>query len=157
MEHKHQFTDQDNKKARVLFQRAVQLDPKFARAYVGLAWTHNLDIDFGWTESREQSLEDWVAAARRAIASDPYDSEARTALGTYYQYLNDFPRAGAEIGQSLELNPNHADRLAQAAWYWGRSAGKKSRAEGTRSPTQSPSPGLVRRGVAGDSFSQPAL
>jgi tetratricopeptide (TPR) repeat protein len=120
MEHRHQFTDQDNKKARVLFQRALQLDPNFARAYVGLAWTHNLDIDFGWTESREQSLEDWVAAARRAIASDPYDSEARTAPGTYYQYLNDFPRAGAEIGQSLELNPNHANRLAQAAWYWTR-------------------------------------
>jgi TolB-like protein/class 3 adenylate cyclase len=120
MEHKHQFTEQDNKKARELFQKALQLDPNFARAYVGLAWTHNLDIDFGWTESRQQSLDHWVAAARRAIASDPYDSEARTALGTYYQYLNDFSRAGAEIDQSLELNPNDADRLAQAAWYWTR-------------------------------------
>ena len=120
MEHKHQFTQADNKKARELFQKALQLDPNFARAYVGLAWTHNLDIDFGWTDSREQSLGHWVAAARRAIASDPYDSEARTALGTYYQYLNDFARAGAEIDQSLELNLNDADRLAQAAWYWTR-------------------------------------
>jgi adenylate cyclase len=120
MEHKHQFTEQDNKKARELFQGALQLDPNFARAYVGLAWTHNLDIDFGWTRSRQQSLVHWVAAARRAIAADPYDSEARTALGTYYQYLNDFPRAAAEIDRSLELNPNDADRLAQAAWYYTR-------------------------------------
>jgi tetratricopeptide (TPR) repeat protein len=76
MEHKHQFTEQDNKKARELFQKALQLDPNFARAYVGLAWTHNLDIDFGWAESRQQSLDHWVAAARRAIVSDPYE-EAR--------------------------------------------------------------------------------
>ena len=159
IEHKHQFTEQDNKKARELFQNALQLDPNFARAFVGLAWTHNLDIDFGWTESRQRSLEQWVAAARRAIASDPYDSEARTALGTYYQYLNDFPRAGAEIDQSLELNPNDADRLAQAAWYWTRGGQPDRSLEFMERAVRlkSSSPGRVRRGAAGDLFSQSAV
>ena len=71
-------------------------------------------------------MEHWVNAARKAIALDPYDSEARMALGTYYQYLNDFARAVAEIDQSLELNPNSADQLAQAAWLLTR-AGEPER------------------------------
>jgi tetratricopeptide (TPR) repeat protein len=126
IEHKHRFTETDNSKAKELFQKAIDLDPNFARAHVGLAWTHLLDIDLGWTKSRQQSMEHWVSAARKAIALDSYDSEARMALGTYYQYLNDFPRAVAEIDQSLELNPNSADQLAQAAWLLTR-AGKPER------------------------------
>jgi adenylate cyclase len=116
----------DNDKAEELFQKAIDLDRNFARAYAGLAWTHELDIDFGWTKSRQQSLERWVAASRQAIALDPYDSEARMTLGFYYQYLNDFPRAVAEVDQALELNPNAADQLAMAAWLLTR-AGEPER------------------------------
>jgi TolB-like protein len=52
MEHKHRFAEADNNKARELFLRAIALDPNFARAYVGLAMTHSVDIDLGLSESQ---------------------------------------------------------------------------------------------------------
>jgi TolB-like protein/Tfp pilus assembly protein PilF len=129
IEHKHHFTQPDNTKAREFFQKAIDLEPEFARAHTGLAWTHLLDIDFAWTTSREQSLAKMLAAVRDAIALDPYDSEAHMALASHYQYLNDFRQTIAEIDRSLELNPNSANQLAQAAWILTR-AGQPERSLG---------------------------
>jgi TolB-like protein/class 3 adenylate cyclase/tetratricopeptide (TPR) repeat protein len=126
IEHKHRFTETDNNKAKEFFHKALNLDPNFARAHIGLAWAHLLDIDFGWTKSRQQSMEHLINATRKAIALDPYDGEARMAFGIYYQYLNDFARAVEEIDQSVELNPSSADQLAQAAWVLTR-AGEPER------------------------------
>jgi TolB-like protein/class 3 adenylate cyclase len=116
IDHKHQYTEEDNRTARELFLKALDLDPSYGRAYAGIAMTHALDVDFGWNQSRQEALEGLVSAARAAIALDPYDGEARKMLGLYYLYLNDFPRAVAETNRAVELNPNNADVLAMAAW-----------------------------------------
>jgi TolB-like protein/class 3 adenylate cyclase len=116
IEHKHQYTEEDNRTARELFLKALDLDPSYGRAYAGIAMTHALDVDFGWNQSRQEALEGLVSAARAAIALDPYDGEGRKMLGLYYLYLNEFPRAVAETNRAVELNPNNADVLAMAAW-----------------------------------------
>ncbi len=54
IEHKHRFTEEDNQKALELLTKAIELDPGFARAYVGLALAHSVAIDNGWTTSRSE-------------------------------------------------------------------------------------------------------
>ena len=62
LEHKHRFTKEDNLKAQELARKAIELDPSFARAYVALAWTYNMEIDYGWTGSWQRSMDNWLAA-----------------------------------------------------------------------------------------------
>jgi adenylate cyclase len=58
--------------ARGLFQRAVELDPKFARAHALLAWTHVRDL---YEESAdENSLDRALSSAETALSIDDGDS-----------------------------------------------------------------------------------
>jgi TolB-like protein/tetratricopeptide (TPR) repeat protein len=114
LENKHLYTKQGNLNAQELARKAIKLDPGSARAYVLLAWAYNLEIDNGWTDSWQRSMDNWLAASKAALAADPSDAEAHLTLGTYYQYSNNYARAVAEVEQALTLNPNNADVLAIA-------------------------------------------
>src|SRR5258706_241810 len=46
--HMYLFNKSDNELARHFFQKAVQLDPTFARAYAGLSFTHFQNVFQGW-------------------------------------------------------------------------------------------------------------
>jgi TolB-like protein/class 3 adenylate cyclase/Tfp pilus assembly protein PilF len=127
MEAKHRFTKEDNKKAQEFFRKAIELDPNFARAYVGLAYAYNLDIDMQFGDSWDQSMDDLLKTAQKAVALDPYDAEARFLHGLYFQYLNDYERAVSGLDQALELNPNQADVLAHSIFLL-KKAGQPERA-----------------------------
>jgi hypothetical protein len=84
IEHKHRFTQEDDRKALERLNQAIELDSGFARAYVGLAMAHSVAIDNGWTTSRQHSLDSMFKALRTALTLDPYDGQAHLFLGTYY-------------------------------------------------------------------------
>lgn len=88
-ETKHRFTNADNKRAQDLLQKALSLDPNFARVYVALAWSYSIDADNGWGASWQQTMDNWLGVAQKAMTLDPYDGEAHATLSMYYQYLND--------------------------------------------------------------------
>jgi adenylate cyclase len=115
IEHKHRLTKEDNKRARALFKKAIEIDPNFQRGYVALALTYQHDVDQGWTENLQETREKWLQSISEAISLDPLDSLAHSVLGWYYFNLNDFDRSFAELEESLTLNPNDADSIFQAA------------------------------------------
>ena len=43
LQHLYRFTTNDNQRAKGLFERAVMLDPRFARAHAGLSFTSFLE------------------------------------------------------------------------------------------------------------------
>jgi TolB-like protein/DNA-binding winged helix-turn-helix (wHTH) protein/Tfp pilus assembly protein PilF len=97
------------KKAQRYFEQAVNRDPEFARAYVGLA-----ESDFGladWGCSSEPGLvAKSKAAALRALELDPSLGEAHAWLGKMaFFYEWDFPKAENELNQAIELSPNYPD------------------------------------------------
>jgi adenylate cyclase len=81
IEHKHRFTAEDNQKAHELLTKAIELDPGFARAYVGLAMADSVAIDNGWTKSRQESLGNMLKEVRMALTLDPSDNEAPLVFG----------------------------------------------------------------------------
>ncbi len=111
IEAKHKETKEDNIRAQELFRKALELDPRFARAYTGLALTYGYEIWLSYTESRARSLRDWLAAVQKAVALDPYDGEAHMVLGYAYRMLNDYEHATHELDRGLELQPNSPDLL----------------------------------------------
>ncbi len=111
----------------VYFDRAIQLDPTFAPAYVGLATAYN---DLGTVSvgaPPEEMRPKAVSAARKALVLDPDLVEAHVLLATVLQEQFHWAEAEAEYRRALELSPNDADAHAGLA-FWLLSQGRTDEA-----------------------------
>ena len=106
------FTKETMTEARRLYEKALELDPNYAQAYVSLGFVHSLLHAYDWTENTERSLEIALEMARKAVTLRPDAYESHWVLGQAYKKLRDFDRARAEFERALELNPNDASLLA---------------------------------------------
>ncbi|MGH9963025.1 MAG: tetratricopeptide repeat protein, partial [Pyrinomonadaceae bacterium] len=94
------------------FQQAIDIDPKYAQAYAGLADTYILKRVFALLEPGEtlQQMEAKArAAAERALEIDDTLAEAHTSLGLIKLLTeNDEAAIEREYKRAIELNPNYA-------------------------------------------------
>jgi adenylate cyclase len=127
-DHKHRFTQEDVAKARQYYEKAIQLDPNFARAHLGLAWTHQHDLWLGWSESPERSLALFREHAQRAVDLDELDGEAYLALGQAYFIDGDVSHGAAAFDRARDLAPNSADVLAILGWNLPSTLGRSEQA-----------------------------
>lgn len=97
-------------------QLAVEKDPKFALAYIGIAEFY---ISAGNPKLPPlECLPKAKAAVAKALELDNALAEAHTALAEIeYQYEFDRPGAEAEFKRALELNPNNAYIHLAYGWY----------------------------------------
>jgi len=87
-----------------LFNRAIAIDPKYARAYAGLAEAYYVASDYD-----SALIPKAQAAAEHALQLDANLPEAYEVLG-YIRFLYqwDFPGAEKAFHRSIELNPRNA-------------------------------------------------
>jgi adenylate cyclase len=111
MESLNRYTKEDNLRARELFERAGELDPKFGKAFAKLAWTHLIDASDGWSENPEASLANGLKYANLAIERDDAEAWGHYALAGHCLFCRQYERAIIEYQRALELNPNDADVL----------------------------------------------
>jgi adenylate cyclase len=109
----YKLTREGNAAARDLFEQATKIDPNYARAYAGLAWTYSSDYDFEWTDDFDKTLKLVLENASTAVRLDPNDYQAHWALGWAYLYNREHENAMAEYLRARELNPNDAEVLAE--------------------------------------------
>lgn len=109
------FKREANLHARRLFEEAVELDPKYGRAYAGLSRTFNLAWRYRWASPRETSLDRAVELAQEAIDYDNLDARGYSELGLAYLFKRRHDEALAAYEHAHELNPNDADVLAEMA------------------------------------------
>jgi TolB-like protein/DNA-binding winged helix-turn-helix (wHTH) protein len=119
------ITKEGNTLARKMFNRAIELDPRFARAYGALALTHVDDYRRKWGGDPEESVERALATARKAVAIDEDEAVAHWVLGYVYLYgKKDAAQAIRSAEQALALYPSYADAyalVASANSFLGRS------------------------------------
>ena len=94
------------------FNRAIELDPNFALAYVGLADSYQLQEQYSGLPIDEM-LAKAQAAADKALALDDRLAEAYTSLGGIEQLRTNYEAAEAAYQRSIELNPNYV-----TAYHW---------------------------------------
>jgi TolB-like protein/class 3 adenylate cyclase/Tfp pilus assembly protein PilF len=87
------------------FQRAVELDPKFALAYAGMTDSY-LERFQNSGSPPEEMLAKAQAAAEKALELDDRLAEAHVALGSVKWFRNDLVGAEAAFQHALALNPN---------------------------------------------------
>jgi TolB-like protein/class 3 adenylate cyclase len=105
-------TRSGNEKAKMLFERAIDLDPTYASAYVALGLTQLKAVGYGWTEFPDEALKQAESLAQKAIEFDDGNAEAHALLGRVYTIRGQFDVAISEEERALALNPNDADSYA---------------------------------------------
>jgi adenylate cyclase len=114
---------EDNALAEQFFRMAINLDPSFAGGYRGLAWAQIRAAAVYQTRYLAEVECSAESLARRAVALDGADAEARSCLSNVLRLRGDYGGALAEAEQAIAISPNLASAhgmLGAALTYSGR-------------------------------------
>jgi adenylate cyclase len=117
------FTPEDNRQARRLYEKAIALDPDYARAYASLAWTYLVEHSERWGNADDRPLERALELAREGVIVNPASHSNHLALGQVCLSKGLYEEALDALETAIELNPNDADGyafLARALSFAGR-------------------------------------
>jgi adenylate cyclase len=98
-----------NVEARALFQHAIDVDPNYAAAYVGLGDTYQRSLILGWTDQPVETLKRIENLATTAIRLDESNTGAHALLGEIYLQFGQYDQAINELKLTLDLNPSDAE------------------------------------------------
>jgi TolB-like protein/Flp pilus assembly protein TadD len=104
--------EDENRRARDLYLRAIGHDPDFARAYAGLALTHAYAYRNQWTNDGPAALERASTMAETATGIDPTLPEVHWTLGYVKVQQRRHREALKHLDQALRLDPGFADAMA---------------------------------------------
>jgi TolB-like protein/Tfp pilus assembly protein PilF len=94
-------------KGEQFFRQAIDLDPKFALAYVGLADTLRLQTEYSGRQ-REATIAEADASVSKALELDPNLAEAWASKGGIAWSRADEEQAEKLLRRAVELNPSYA-------------------------------------------------
>ena len=101
--------------ARRLFQRAVEIAPRFARAYSGLSLSYFNDWSCAAWERWDETERNAYQHALEATRLDDRDHVTHCILGRILLYRREYERGIAHVRRAIALNPNDADVLTNAS------------------------------------------
>jgi tetratricopeptide (TPR) repeat protein len=115
----NKMTEEGAKRSIEYFESAIEMDPDYAIAYVGLADSYNNLVAIGALPPRE-AMPKAKAAVMKALELDDTLAEAHYSLGHIIKnYDWDWKEAEREHQRALELNPNSADAHLRYGMYLG--------------------------------------
>lgn len=102
------FTDDDWQKSKQYFEEAIQIDPKYARAYSALA---GVLLGLGWKGNNPPDLQRIQSLAEKALALDPSLDDPHIMLGWVNLRKWNLADSEREFARAAELAPNNAHGL----------------------------------------------
>lgn len=103
--------------ARALFEEALALDPGFARAHAGIAFSWFNEWSCQYWDRFEENGRLAYAHAHRALSFDDRDGQLHQVLGKVLLYHRDHARAAWYFDRALALCPNDPEILIAQALY----------------------------------------
>src|SRR5438105_319416 len=110
----HQLRRTSLQYARRMFDRAIEIDPNFARAHAGIA--DCCSFLYMYWDGSKANLEAADASSQRALELDSTSAEAHTSRGIALTLRGDHGEARREFDTALRLNP----MLYEAHYFYGR-------------------------------------
>ena len=98
----NRYTEEEMRKAQEYFRQAINADPTFAAAYVGVARSH-----YGLFEGSSEDAAIARRAAEKALELDPTLSDAYVTLGKIKLDSWDWAGMEEDYRKAIELNPNN--------------------------------------------------
>ena len=121
--HMDKFDKANMAKARELLSQAQLISPDALLPLVLQGWVDLYEGRFGWSPSRDESLRNAEAIARRALETDETYAEASLLLGNIYGVRKEFDDSVRYYQRAVDANPNHARYAGGLGWslaYAGR-------------------------------------
>jgi adenylate cyclase len=110
----HQWRRSALQYARRMFDRAIEIDPNFARAHAGVA--DCCSFLYMYWDGSNANIEAADASSKRALELDPSSAEAHTSRGMALTLRRDYQTARREFETALSLNP----KLFEAHYFYAR-------------------------------------
>jgi TolB-like protein/Tfp pilus assembly protein PilF/class 3 adenylate cyclase len=110
----HQWRRTGMQYARRMFDRAIEIDPNFARAHAGVA--DCCSFLYMYWDGSNANLEQADASSRKALDFDPESPEAHTSRAVALTLRRSYREAREEFEAALRLNP----MLYEAHYFYGR-------------------------------------
>jgi adenylate cyclase len=102
------FSKEAMAKSRELFKQALEIDPNYAHAVTMLGWTHKIDAQIGYTDSRDESFKRAFELAKKSVAMNDRDPNVHSLLSLLYQMQGEHDKAIEEGRKAIDLGPNDA-------------------------------------------------
>ena len=121
----YRYTKDGNAEAQRLFRRVVEIDPGFAAAHAGLAYTMFLSAVYFGAEPDTELLDETLREAQEAVALDDKDAMSYFILGRVRLIRREYDLSIADLETAIELNPYLATAhcgLGDSLAYSGRLA-----------------------------------
>ena len=116
LQHHHRFNQKDNDAATAMFERAVELDPGFARAHAGLSLTHFQNAFLGYNDDRKADRLKARKHAERSVELDPLDPFANFVMGRVHWIEDDIAGGVGWLDRAISISPNFAQGVYARAW-----------------------------------------
>ena len=119
----HQLRRKSLDYARQMFNKAIEIDPEYARAYAGVADCYSLL--YTYFDAREFNLRQADIASSKALQLEPELAEAHVARGLAVSLSKRFDEAEQEFEQAMRLDP----KLFEAVYWYARARLSQGRYE----------------------------
>jgi TolB-like protein/Flp pilus assembly protein TadD len=113
-QHFHQLRRSSLESARLMFNKAIEIDPAYALAHAGVADCYSLL--YTYFDAREFNLRQAEAASSRALELQPDLAEAHLARGLAVSLSKRFDEAEQEFEKAIALGP----QLFEAFYWYGQ-------------------------------------
>lgn len=125
MWHIYQYTAKDTQKALDFLHQAIDLDPNFAPAHAGIAFSIYAHILMEGSTDRDRDFDRGLRAGLMAVTLDDNDPFAHVGLGRIHIIRAEHEQAIACCERAIDLNPSFALAhyvRAHSLWHCGRAA-----------------------------------
>jgi TolB-like protein/Tfp pilus assembly protein PilF len=103
-------------RSRQNFLKAIELDPNYARAYEGVAYTYYANWSFLLSACPDDDLNQAFGYAERAIALDDAENRAHYMLALTHAFRREYEQARLHQKKAVKLNPNDANMLVRMSY-----------------------------------------
>jgi TolB-like protein len=112
----YRFDESENERAVAMFEKAVLLEPSFARAHAALSFAHFKTAFMHYAPKRNVAVNAARRAAERAVELDPMDPFANFNMGRSLWLVGDLSGAQSWLNRSTSISPNFAQGIYARAW-----------------------------------------
>jgi adenylate cyclase len=107
------FSREQLTRARNLFEKALAIDPEYAKALVGLAWALTVEVQYRWTTAPAEQLTRADGIVTRVLSGSSDDAMAHFVKGDILRAQGkDFDAAIREYEAAISINPSLAPAYA---------------------------------------------
>lgn len=110
-------TPESDLEARDYFNKALEIDPNYARAYAGISLSYFNEWSCQLWDRWEISSKGAQKYALKALELDENDYQALMVLGRTYIFTEEFEKAEHYLRKSLRMNPNDAKNLMYISYF----------------------------------------